>query len=351
MPTYGAVLKRVRPVQHFPFTAVHVNGPVLVPEMPSPGQSGGCLGRGADPLVLGNVDENPTAMRGLELAADLPPTRREARQTLLDRIEQAGDSSLKTDPQGRDLRLLYRQAHELLSSPRCQLAFDLTREKESVRDRYGRYRSGQACLLARRLIEARVPLVTVFLNHNIRGQDKTPDQTDTYGWDTHNDIFESLKGHLLPRFDHTFAALLEDLDERGLLDETLVVCMGEFGRAPRVALEANFAGQTPGRKHWASVYSVVLAGAGVARGGLVGSSDAIGAYPRTTPVGPLGHRRHHVCRTGHRLDGRISGCCRPAAADHHRQADPGTLPRVAVKPVPGTEGRPRGPRKAGPGTS
>ncbi len=287
MPTYGALLKRVRPVQHFPYPAVHVNAPVLVPETPSPGQFGGNLGRGADPLFVGDFSGNDaSAMRGLDPAPDLSAARRDARQALLDRIEQVGTSSLKTDPQGRDLRVLYRQANELLSSPRCQLAFDLSREKESIRDRYGRYRSGQACLLARRLVEAGVPLITVFLNHTIRGQDKTPEQTDSYGWDTHNDIFDALKGHLLPHFDQTFSTLLEDLDERGLLDETLVMCMGEFGRAPRVALEANFAGRTPGRKHWSSVYSVVLAGAGVARGGLVGSSDASAAYPRTTPFGP-----------------------------------------------------------------
>lgn len=286
MPTYGAILKRVRPVKHFPYTAVHVNGPVLVPETPSPGQFGGSLGRGTDPLVLADVSASPTAMRGLETSPDLSSDRRASRQALLERMEQSGDSPMKTDPQARDLNLLYHQAHELLSSPQCRLAFDLTREKASVRDRYGRHRSGQACLLGRRLVEAGVPFITVFLNHNIRGQDKTPDQTDTYGWDTHNDIFEAMKVHLLPRFDHTFSALLEDLDQRGLLDQTLVVCMGEFGRAPRVALEANFAGRTPGRKHWASVYSVALAGAGVARGGVVGTSDAIGSYPRSTPVGP-----------------------------------------------------------------
>src|SRR5262249_52525223 len=146
--------------------------------------------------------------------------------------------------------------------------------------------SGQACLLARRLVEAGVPWVTVMFNRSNRGQDKDPDLTEVYGWDTHNDIFEALKVHLLPRFDQTVSALLLDLHERGLLDTTLVVCMGEFGRAPRVALERNFAGSTPGRKHWAMVYSIVLAGAGVARGAVVGASDRNGAYPSTTPVGP-----------------------------------------------------------------
>ena len=90
----------------------------------------------------------------------------------------------------------------------------------------------------------------------------------------------------MPRFDQSFAALLTDLDQRGLLDTTLVVCMGEFGRAPRVAVEKTFAGEAPGRKHWAAVYSVVLAGAGVARGGVYGGSDRIGGYPASHPVGP-----------------------------------------------------------------
>src|SRR5208283_5264439 len=173
-----------------------------------------------------------------------------------------------------------------LDAPRCRQAFDLSQEPEAVRDRYGRHRSGQACLLGRRLVEAGLPWVTVLWNHNIRGQDKEPHETDLYGWDTHNDIFDALKDHLLPRFDLSFSTLLEDMEERGLLDQTLVVCMGEFGRAPRVALERGFAGSTPGRKHWAAVYSIVMAGAGVAPGGVVGASDRQAAYPQSSPFGP-----------------------------------------------------------------
>jgi arylsulfatase A-like enzyme len=131
-----------------------------------------------------------------------------------------------------------------------------------------------------------VPLITVFWGHNIRGQDKAPDQTEEYGWDTHNDIFDSLRDHLLPRFDQSFATLLTDLHERGLLDSTLVVCLGEFGRAPLVALEPKFAGSSPGRKHWAGVYSAVLAGAGVGRGAIVGASDRSGGAPQSDAVGP-----------------------------------------------------------------
>ena len=128
--------------------------------------------------------------------------------------------------------------------------------------------------------------MTAFFNHGIRGQDNHPGETDQYGWDTHNDIFESLKDHLLPRFDASFSTLLDDLQDRGLLDTTLVVCLGEFGRAPRVALERRFKGSTPGRKHWAACYTVALAGAGVVPGMQYGASDKQGAYPSSKPVTP-----------------------------------------------------------------
>jgi hypothetical protein len=174
----------------------------------------------------------------------------------------------------------------MLSSPQTRQAFDLDAEPAALRDRYGRHRSGQALLLARRLVEAGVPYINVIWNHSNRGQDDHPDDTDLYGWDTHNDIFDSLKERLLPRFDASFSALIEDLDQRGLLAETLVVCMGEFGRAPRVALEPKFAGATPGRKHWPTVYSIALAGAGVQRGAVIGASDRLGGEPITERYGP-----------------------------------------------------------------
>jgi uncharacterized protein (DUF1501 family) len=126
----------------------------------------------------------------------------------------------------------------------------------------------------------------VIWNHSNRGQDTLPDDTDAYGWDTHNDIFSALRDRLLPRFDGSFSALIEDLDQRGMLADTLVVCMGEFGRAPRIALEPRFAGATPGRKHWAGVYSIVMAGAGAQRGAVVGQSDRLGAEPVTARFGP-----------------------------------------------------------------
>jgi hypothetical protein len=285
MPTYGAILHRLRPDRRWPFTAAHLNAPALIPTNPAAGQFAGLLGRACEPLQIGDVTEDAPPIPALAAQPDLDLERIATRRSLLAEVEsftrraEANDSFL-------DMNASYRQAYEMLSSPRVRQTFDLSREPAALRDRYGRHRAGQSCLLARRLIEAGVPLVTVIWCHSNRGQDQDPDDTDAYGWDTHNDVFEALKDRLLPRFDRTFSTLLEDMDQRGLLDRTLVVCMGEFGRAPLVALEEKFAGSSPGRKHWAGAYSVVLAGAGVQRGAVVGASDSQGAYVKGSAVGP-----------------------------------------------------------------
>ena len=283
-PTYGAVLKRVRPSASSPYTAAHINMPIVVPQLPAPGQDGGFLGRAEMPLVVGDPTDPGGSLPSLELPDEVPTVRMEARRSLLEAVERArGEAGWLAGGDGR--RSVYRQAYELMSDPSVRLAFDLSAEPESARERYGRFRSGQACLLARRLVEAGVPWITVAWNHSARGQDTRPDSVDWLGWDTHNDIFDVM-GELLPRFDHSLSALIEDLDARGLLDETLVVCMGEFGRAPKVALERRFAGASPGRKHWANAYSILVAGAGTTPGAVVGATDRMAAYPTTDRIGP-----------------------------------------------------------------
>lgn len=284
-PTYGVVLRRVREGSSFVFDAIHVNGPALVPSTPAPGQNGGVLGSAFEPLVIGDAAAAQEALPGLTLRAEMPTVRlsnrRSLKQSLDDQLRQ-----LAASEQVLDFNRRYAEAYQILASPTARHAFDLNAEPAALRDRYGRHRSGQALLLARRLVEAGVPYINVIWNHSNRGQDKHPDDTDLYGWDTHNDIFEVLRNRLLPRFDESFSAFLVDLDERGLLDQTLVLCMGEFGRAPRVAIEPNFAGASPGRKHWARVYSIVLAGAGIQRGAVVGASDRLGAEPLGQHFGP-----------------------------------------------------------------
>lgn len=284
-PTYGAVLKRLRVTNRFAYEAVHLNAPALVPFLISPGQDGGFLGREYEPLVVGDARQASSVLPGLTPQPDLPPVRLKHRKTLKETLD-AYHADLAKDQKLADMSHLYQQALRMLSSARYRQAFDLAQEPAALRDRYGRHRSGQACLLARRLVEAGVPFINVIWNHSNRGQDRDPNDTDVYGWDTHNDIFDAMKVHLLPRFDESFSALLEDLEGRGLLDETLVVCMGEFGRAPLVKLEPNFAGNLPGRKHWASVYSIVMAGAGVSRGAVLGASDRFGGEPLTERYGP-----------------------------------------------------------------
>ncbi len=281
-PTLGAVIHRVRPSDRFPHTAMHVNGPLLAPVEVGPGQTGGFLGRGYDPIDFGNVTDGSDILRGLTRPADISAERANERRSLADKL----DGRAKLWPGASGQSEVLRKTHELLDSPRTRDAFDLLKEPAELRDRYGRHRPGQACLLGRRLVEAGVPWVTVFFNHSVRGQDFHPKDTDAYGWDTHNDIFEAMKDRLLPRFDQSFSMLLEDLRDRGLLDTTLVVCMGEFGRAPTVAVEKNFLGSSPGRKHWPRCYSVVLAGAGITPGAVYGASDRHAGDPSANPVSP-----------------------------------------------------------------
>jgi hypothetical protein len=285
-PFAGSVLKRVAPTDRFVHTAVTVNGPALVPWEPGPGQYGGLLGKDLDPMIVGDVTTGRPPVPGLTPIDTLGSSRRSDRQNLLKSLESSAlTAGSEYSPEMFDMQALYRQAFDMLDRPASREAFHIDSEPAALRDRYGRHRPGQACLLARRLVEARVPLVTVMWNHSNRGQDRYTDPEE-FGWDTHNDIFQVMDTHLLPKFDQSFSALLEDLDDRGLLSETLVICMGEFGRAPLVALEPRFAGATPGRKHWAATYSIVFAGAGVTPGTVVGESDRHAAYPVSTKYGP-----------------------------------------------------------------
>ncbi len=161
------------------------------------------------------------------------------------------------------------RALDALTSAEARGAFRLDREDPRLRDRYGRHIHGQCLLLARRLVEAGVGLVTV--NWHNDGQNF---------WDTHGDNFNHLKNRLMPPADQGFAALLDDLTIRGLLDDTLVVWVGEFGRAPRITRN------NAGREHWPHCYSAALAGGGIAGGQIFGASDRWAAYPSRDPVGP-----------------------------------------------------------------
>lgn len=166
-----------------------------------------------------------------------------------------------------------QQAFDLLRSKESRAAFDLSQEPDAVRDRYGRTQFGQSVLLARRLIEAGVSLVQV---NWFRGPDEP---SEAPCWDSHVGESERLRTVLAPPCDQAFSALLEELQQRGLFDETLVVCLSEFGRTPRFNARA-------GRDHWRNVFSVALAGGGVRGGQVYGASDGLGAEPKSGRVQP-----------------------------------------------------------------
>ncbi len=164
----------------------------------------------------------------------------------------------------------YDRAFGMIRSTRLRESLELGREPVAVRERFGQHKLGQSLLLARRLVEAEVPFITVYDGVQ-NGQD--------VNWDSHAKVFDRLQNHLLPPADQSLAALILDLEERGLLESTMVIAMGEFGRSPKINTMA-------GRDHWPDCYSVLLAGGGVKGGYIHGASDQWGAYPDRDPVTP-----------------------------------------------------------------
>ena len=274
-PTLAAAFTKIMPSRGIPFSAVNINGPMLIPFTPGPGQDGGFLGKGPSPAIIENPSLGIEKSLGISPVADLPMVRIDGRRVLAEELESLR-RVLEGHPQAKGWDQQSLRAYSLLKTPRFRQALNLNNEKPDLLSKYGHGRTGRACIMGRRLIEAGVPWVTVFLNHSIRGQDDYQDSPDWYGWDTHNDIFESMKNVLLPRFDLAISALIEDMETRSLLQETLVVIVGEFGRAPFVATEKRFAGSSPGRKHWAGAYSMVALGAGIPGGRIIGETDKWG---------------------------------------------------------------------------
>ena len=270
-PHLGALVARLRPNRGVLPSSVTMPWTVAHPAAPggrAPGQNAGWLGRAFDPFALeGNPNDADFRIPGLEPSADLAPSRLRSRRSLLEELDPA--STIAKANAASSWNQAVERTLDMLMSSEARGAFRLDREDPRLRDRYGRHIHGQCLLLARRLVEAGVGLVTV--NWHDDGMNF---------WDTHGDNFNQLKNRLMPPADQGFAALLDDLDARGLLDETLVVWVGEFGRTPRTTQGGS------GREHWPRCYSAVLAGGGIARGRVFGASDRYAAYPSQDPVGP-----------------------------------------------------------------
>jgi hypothetical protein len=289
-PCYGACLSHIRRGQ--PILIPHAALPfVMNNNFTNPGQSSGFLGTEFEPLLIEGDPGRLTyqaggALQVLNLPESVTTERFERRWKLLRTLDVPPQTSSV-----RSMRVYQEKAFELLNSESLRNALNIRQESMATRERYGHGPAGQPhdddpnspqraelaisrnlrgwnLLVARRLVEAGVPFVNVY---DYKQQGKN--------WDSHADNFRYLRQHLLPPADQAFAALIEDLDERGLLDTTLVVALGEFGRTPKINDKA-------GRDHWPNCYTALLAGGGIKGGCVHGASDRIGAFPETTPVTP-----------------------------------------------------------------
>jgi hypothetical protein len=271
-PSLGALVKRVVP------NPGGLPSAITLPEQAAndgnitwPGQDAGFLGQAADPWLLTCEPQAPTfQIDGLALPGEVAGARFDSRRALLGQVDQQIDAAVRTVNLGH-YGAHQQQALDLVAGARARRAFHLGEEPEALRDRYGRTKFGQSVLLARRLVEAGVSLVRI-------NWTRVAGAVNNGHWDTHS---QNTLGHkqLMPIMDAAYSSLLEDLSQRGLLDETLVVWMAEFGRTPRLNGAA-------GRDHWGSVFSIALAGGGIKGGMVHGASDSIAGLPRDGRVLP-----------------------------------------------------------------
>jgi uncharacterized protein DUF1501 len=249
-PSWSSVVKKEMPVIPGLPTAI------AIPSEPSEGPGAGFLGSAYQSFALqSDPNDRNFQVRAMTLPEGIDRERFNRRHALLNETEQSFDRLVERPDLLSSMDQNYRDAHEIILSPRTNGAFQIDREAERTRDRYGRTKLGQRLLLARRLIEAGVRFVTI---------------SEPVGWDTHAENFSRLRDNL-PVVDRAVSALLEDLSVRGLLDDTLVMMFGEFGRTPRINAQA-------GRDHWAQAMSIMLAGGGVPAGLIHGATDRNGAF-------------------------------------------------------------------------
>jgi uncharacterized protein (DUF1501 family) len=283
-PFIGSVVGARRPL-HPKLPSV-----ISLPHKPSklpytrPGQFAGRLGLEFDPFYLQGKFEEPLNFSAptLTMEGGMSAGRLEARRELLRALDDAR-RELDHEMQVRNYLQQQEKAFAFLSSSGTTGAFDIASEPLAVRERYGTSINGTSLLMARRLVEAGVPFVTVFWKED----ESTAAQCKSAGgWDTHADNFNCLKKYLLPNFDRGLSALLEDLASRGLLDETLVLVTSEMGRKPQLGDRRSGGTAGAGRDHWTACMSVLMAGGGIRGGAEYGKTDARAEYPKDRPVGP-----------------------------------------------------------------
>jgi hypothetical protein len=285
-PTTGSVVARVRGGAGKLPPFIVVGGKLHQGKKAIVGEGGGALGGMYDPFRLEYDPAKGTRIPALQLPDDLTPERLGDRRRLLDAFDQLERRSdeLRSASALDDYRA---QAFAMLTSPAACKTYDLGEESPALLNRYGRTRVGQSLVLARRLIETGVPFVQVNWSDHVEAEEDSGDG----GWDHHYRNFQIMQDRHAPWLDQALSALLDDLSDRGLLETTLVVAMGEFGRSPKINDKA-------GREHWEHCYSALLAGGGVKGGRVVGSSDARGEHPHDRPATPA-----DVAATIHRAVG------------------------------------------------
>jgi len=270
-PCFAGAVNALRAPQDGTPAGVHVPWHLFSPTLVWPGQHAGFLGPKHDPIQL---HQNPNAkdfkVENVGPAAGLDVDQLDDRATLLKTLH-AAQLRLAGTAEAMKLDDQQSRAFRLLTGGKMATAFDLTKEDAKTRDAYGRHPFGQTLLLARRLVEAGVPMIQANMGKS-------------QAWDNHDNIFNQLKTQLVPPLDVALSTFLDDLQQRGLLDNTLVVLVGEFGRTPKLSKQNPNA--AVGRDHWASCFSALVAGAGVRGGQVLGKSDGIGAYPSVNPFSP-----------------------------------------------------------------
>ena len=289
-PSMASVVAMKRPPHPSLPNAITLPQKEGAPEYTRPGQFAARLGIEYDPLFVDGSRAKPLdftvpalTLQG-KITREQVASRRELLATL-DRVQQSAEQS----PALSDYQKHQLKAFSLLTSSEAKSAFDIGSEPESVRQKYGSSITGTSMLMARRLVEAGVPFVTVFWKEN-KELDKLCKSGG--GWDTHGNNFHCLKERLLPEFDQPFAALLDDLHQRGLLDETLVIVSSEMGRRPKIGDPRSGGVSGAGRDHWTHGMSTLLAGGGIQGGQVYGSTDKLAEYPKDNPVGA-----EHIART------------------------------------------------------
>src|SRR5713226_1542214 len=279
-PTAGSQVSKLKPPTEPVLPFVEMPRPLQESGVIGKGGAAGFLGKAYDPYRLYQDPNKPIKLDDLTLRKDVSPDRLKERFYLLKGINESMPD-LEKAVSSYALDEYYQKAYTLLLSGKARAAFDLEQEKQEVRERYGRTTFGQGALLARRLVQAGTRFVQLNLPAVANG-DPTVD-----AWDTHSSNFGPLKNLHCPVLDKALSALLEDLAQRGLLEETLVVAIGEFGRSPRLGVSTSGNTNSPdARDHWPYCYTGLVAGGGIRGGELYGQSDDTGSSPKENPVHP-----------------------------------------------------------------